>query len=89
DLPSGSKRLANSEACVNQAFELGQNVLGLQFHLESTIESIDKLIDNCGKELTEQAFVQTCSQMKERYEDIKVINELMSNVLDKFFKEEN
>ncbi|MHC4266709.1 MAG: type 1 glutamine amidotransferase [Planctomycetota bacterium] len=89
DLPSGAKRLAHSEACINQAFELGQNVIGLQFHLESNAKSIGKLIDNCGQHLTEQAFVQTSSQIKEKHEDAKLINELMSNVLDKFFKEKN
>jgi GMP synthase-like glutamine amidotransferase len=89
DLPTGSKRLAYSKACMNQAFELGQNVIGLQFHLESKIESIGKLIDNCGQQLTEQEFVQTSSQMKERYKEVQLINELMSNLLEKFFKEGN
>ncbi|MHC4843305.1 MAG: type 1 glutamine amidotransferase [Planctomycetota bacterium] len=89
DLPTGSKRLAYSKACMNQAFELGQNVIGLQFHLESNVESIDKLIDNCGQQLNEQESVQTSSQMKERFKDVQLINELMNNLLEKFFKSEN
>lgn len=40
DLPPGSARLAESEACRNQAFRFGKNVYGLQFHLEVTPEMI-------------------------------------------------
>ena len=34
DVPRGSVRLAASAACANQAFRYGDNVYGLQFHLE-------------------------------------------------------
>jgi len=35
DLPSGSERLASSDLYENQAFRLGERVLGLQFHIET------------------------------------------------------
>jgi GMP synthase-like glutamine amidotransferase len=89
DLPNGAKRIFQSEACKNQAFELGQSVIGLQFHLESNVESIDKLIDNCGLQLNKQKFVQASSQMRERYKEVQHINKLMSNLLEEFFKEKN
>lgn len=34
DLPQGARRLASSPLCQNQAFRFGQNVYGLQYHLE-------------------------------------------------------
>lgn len=40
DLPPGATWLAYSDACRNQAFRLGANVYGLQFHLEVTPEMI-------------------------------------------------
>lgn len=38
DLPAGAVRLAGNDTYPNQAFRLGQNVYGLQFHLEVTPE---------------------------------------------------
>jgi GMP synthase-like glutamine amidotransferase len=40
DLPPGAAWLARSEACRHQAFRVGSNVYGLQFHLEVTPEMI-------------------------------------------------
>ncbi|HTA88188.1 MAG TPA: gamma-glutamyl-gamma-aminobutyrate hydrolase family protein [Polyangiaceae bacterium] len=44
DLPSGALRLASSERCENQAFQLGQRVFGLQFHCEVTSEDIENFL---------------------------------------------
>jgi len=40
DLPAGAEWLAYSEACRHQAFRVGDNVYGFQFHLEVTPEMI-------------------------------------------------
>ncbi|OOQ44113.1 glutamine amidotransferase [Pseudomonas fluorescens] len=34
DIPKGAHHLASSKLCANQAFSVGKNILGLQFHLE-------------------------------------------------------
>ena len=41
DLPPGAELLASSEACPNQAYRVGTNVYGLQYHLEVTPEMLD------------------------------------------------
>lgn len=51
DIPEGAALLASSIACKNQAFKLG-NSYGLQYHLETTPESMESIIENCGNELT-------------------------------------
>lgn len=57
-LPEGAKLLASSEACRNQAFQLGERVIGLQFHLETTPDSLAELLEACGDELVPERFVQ-------------------------------
>lgn len=51
DLPSGAVRWASSAACPNQAFCFNKRVMGLQFHLESTKESVEALVTNAGHEI--------------------------------------
>jgi len=58
DLPPGAVRLASSEGCVNQAFQLGDGVVGLQFHLETTPESAREIVANCRDELVPGPYVQ-------------------------------
>ena len=82
DLPTGARKLAQSSACSNQAFELNERVIGLQFHLESTSDSISRLIANCGEELTGGQFIQNAEQITAQNNNIKRINQLMEILLD-------
>jgi GMP synthase-like glutamine amidotransferase len=58
DLPPGARRIARSAACENQAFQLGDSTLALQFHLETRPESARALVENCRDELEPSRFVQ-------------------------------
>lgn len=51
ELPAGAIHLACGPACPNQAFQLGPRVIGLQFHLEATPESVGTLVDHCADEI--------------------------------------
>lgn len=42
DLPEGAELLASTEACRNQAFALGRNVIGFQFHPEADCGAIEQ-----------------------------------------------
>jgi GMP synthase (glutamine-hydrolysing) len=42
DLPAGAVPLARSRDCANQAFRYGRTAYGLQFHLETTPDLIDR-----------------------------------------------
>ncbi len=82
DLPAGAVRLAGSAACENQAFQIGRNVVALQFHLETTPASVDALIENCRDELVPGPYVQSERDLRAaaaaRY---AAINRLMESVL--------
>ncbi len=82
DLPRNAVRLAESAVCENQAFLVNENVLGLQFHLESTPESVSELIRHCGDEIVDGPFIQTAEEMLVDMERFIGINSLMDNVLN-------
>ncbi len=82
DLPAGATRLAKSAACANQAFQVGERTIGLQFHLETTPESLDSIINNCRHELVEARYVQTESAIRaESHNEFANINRLMEDLL--------
>ena len=64
DLPDGALRLARSEGCENQAFQLGKNVIGLQFHLEITMEMTELMIENCPDDFANERYVQSVDAMR-------------------------
>lgn len=64
DLPPGAVHLARSAACAHQAFQVGRNVIGLQFHLEMTPEAIERMIAAFGHELVPAATVQSAAQLR-------------------------
>jgi GMP synthase-like glutamine amidotransferase len=82
DLPPGATLIARSEGCENQAFQIGTSVIGLQFHLETTLKSAREIVSNCRDELIPSKYVQTeeeiLSVSPESYDSI---NQLMGNIL--------
>ncbi len=83
DLPPGATRLARSTACENQAFQLGRNVIGLQFHLETTPASMNAITTACRDELAPDAFVQSEECIRSvSPETFGQMHELMGAVLD-------
>ena len=69
-LPNGAVHLTRSDACENQAFIYQDRIIGLQYHLEATPDSLRALIDNCAADMVSGRFVQSATQMlsvPERY----------------------
>ena len=63
DLPPGAERIAETKACRNQAFQVDDRVVGLQFHLEATIDSVRALAENAASDITGGPFQQTPEQI--------------------------
>ena len=82
DLPSGAVRLAKSIICENQAFQIRQHVIGLQFHLETTPESVQAILDNCRDGLLPGTYIQAASEIQAVRNTLYAeINSLMGEVL--------
>jgi len=81
-IPAGATRLAESNACPNQAFEYGGHVVGLQFHLEYSTGSIEAMLTQCGDELIDAPFVQNPDRMRAGYENVPATYRLLAPLLD-------
>jgi GMP synthase (glutamine-hydrolysing) len=59
ELPAGAVRLAETAVTANQAFAIGDRVLGLQFHLEATEDSVNALLSNASDEIADGTYEQS------------------------------
>ena len=82
DLPAGATHLAKSRACKNQAFSVGDQILALQFHLETTPNAARALIDNCGHEIVDAPYIQPPHEILTDQREFERINRLMAECLD-------
>jgi len=86
-IPANSVHLAYSAGCENQAFLYNEKVLGLQFHLEVTEQSIGAMIENGRNELVTGKFVQSESEILTQTAFIESNNRIMFQLLDKLAKQ--
>jgi GMP synthase-like glutamine amidotransferase len=87
DLPEGAVKLAESDACRNQAFQIKRNVIGLQFHLETTPYNASALVENFRDDLVKASYIQgedeILSAPAALYQAIDAItNDLLSYLLN-------
>lgn len=87
DLPDSATHLAESRACQNQAFSIGNRVLAFQFHLETTHTAAQALIDHCGHEIVNAPYIQPACEILTDRRQFDRINCLMAECLDLFVEE--
>jgi GMP synthase-like glutamine amidotransferase len=86
NIPPGAVRIAQSEGCTNQAFEYGR-VIGLQFHLEYSVESINLMLRNCGDEIVNGKYIQEKDEIVSNYNNVQETNPILDLLLDNIERE--
>lgn len=81
-IPRGAIHAATSSGCAEQAFVYRDHVVALQFHLESTPESISELIRYCGDEITPGPFVQEPALLRKQTGPLETAHSLLDRLLD-------
>ncbi len=91
DLPEGAQLLASSKVTKNQAFLLGNKVLGLQFHLEATPVTAGGMVNTLKEELAQmenQELVMSGKEILKAELYFHDANTLLEAILDKFIENE-
>ena len=84
ECPNGAVHLARNRVCENQAFALGDRIVGLQYHLETTPQSANALIQHGRHELVKAPYVQNESEIRSRPSRYECLNGEMKRLLDYF-----
>lgn len=89
EIPKGAVHLAENQACRNQMYQLGENVLGFQFHPESTPEILSLFLED-EEQLAQFSgkYVQDLSELKKTHknkfvEGNQILNRAIEYVLAK------
>ncbi|MDT3496159.1 type 1 glutamine amidotransferase [Bacillus toyonensis] len=81
-LPPQAKRVAYSKGCINQAYVYEDHVVGLQFHLESSADSIERLTVHCADDIEQGTFVQRPHEMLEETHSLVLSKIILFTLLD-------
>ncbi len=85
-IPPGAIRIAESEGCANQAFEYGR-VIGLQFHIEYSIEIINSMFRNCKDDIVDGKYIQKPAKIISQSSNVAKTQGLLNLLLDNIERE--
>ncbi len=85
-IPPKAQRLAKSAACSNQAFLYSDRVLALQFHLEYSEDSIERMIRFCSDELVDAPYIQQPEELRKGYYWVKSTEKMLYLLMDRLEK---
>lgn len=88
DIPENAIHIATSKACKNQGFLYQNKMLGLQFHLETTKESLHEMIANGRNELVKEKYIQAENEIQNHQELFEENRKFLFSLLNWLAKKE-
>jgi len=82
-LPEGARRLAESDACGQQAFAWGDRILALQFHLETTPACIEQMLTRWTSELVPAPYIQDATRIRSEMSRSAASFRMLHSILDR------
>ena len=83
-IPETGLDLLLSAANSNQAFYYNENVIGLQFHLEVTDDTLRQMVEHGVDELVEATYVQTAEKIVSETGNIEASHQMMKAILGRW-----
>ncbi len=83
-IPLGASNFVVSEGCTNQAFVYGENVLGLQFHLEMLPSHVQAIYRECGKPGLTGPYIQGVDEMLAPVDKFRHAHKILEEFLRAF-----
>jgi GMP synthase (glutamine-hydrolysing) len=82
EIPRGSRRIAESDGCLNQGFVQGDRLVGLQFHIEVAADAIADFIAGGESEMRPARFVQSVDEILRAKPDLQQTDAALVSMLD-------
>lgn len=83
EIPDGAIRIAESNACKNQGFIMGNRIVALQFHLEATPSLVNQMLQTGANELVDNStYIQSAEKIRANSEGFVKSKTMMASLLD-------
>jgi GMP synthase-like glutamine amidotransferase len=86
-IPGGCIDLLSSAANGNQAFYYNERVIGLQFHLEVTRETLQQMVEHGADELVGGIYIQDAEKIGSETRLIERSNQMMNAILERWLSD--
>lgn len=83
EMPKDAVHLLQSPACAHQAFLYNEKVIGLQFHVEVTPQTLVAMTENCGHELIHDDYIQSKEEILSKAGSCTISNQYLNSILSK------
>ncbi len=83
DIPSRATAIASSTGCSNQGFIYKERVIGMQFHLELTNDSLHEMIEHHRGDIRDGKYVQTEREIVKNIQNTRACNNLIEELLNR------